>query len=650
VPNSPAWWQENIYPEDKDAALTAFYAHVGVDRAPYDMNVRYYHRNGSTVWVRCRGLARFNDQGVPVRMLGAHNDITSLMQAQEELKAQLLMRDQALEVLTTTALDGYFDWDIPSGREYLSDRWKQSLGYDPDEIENTHAAWERLLHPDDVAKAQLAIQQHLDNGEPYNIVLRYRKKTGDWTYMRAQGVAQRHPVTGESVHMFGTHTDVTDLFAARDQAKSANLAKSTFLATMSHEIRTPLNCLLGMAQSLMASSLTDEQREDLLTLQNAGTHLLSLVNDLLDFSRIEAGHLVLEKETFNIQETVTSVLDVQLGDADRKGIELIYDTKIPPGSRFEGDSDRVRQIVFNLVGNALKFTDEGSIEVLLEPEERDAIIGVAIHVTDTGIGMTADQQKDIFADFTQADSGTRRKYGGSGLGLSICKKLVNAMKGTMAVQSDSNRGSKFSVWIPGLTIAHSNEVISWCSPLDPIDMYQAEGTHLLARCLERLGCVVRRYQREDEFLSAIADNKSFVVLGRKSAQNAKLMELLAQKKDSIRIIVVGRCSRAILGTFPADHRPLVLPHFPTSDEVLSALSGRILLCRHVDDTAADLIGNTTDEPLRVLIAEDNRVNQKVLLRLLSRLPCTSTIVSDGSEAVKACEQRQFDLILMDYCM
>ena len=161
IPNKSAWWQENIFPEDKSKALTAYQGHVGPERLPYDQLVRYVHKNGDTIHVRCRGKALFDANGKPVRMLGAHNDVTDLMRAKERLESDLRMKDAALDVLRTTALDGYFDWDMKTGEESLSERWKRLLGYEPHEIEDLHSVWKSLLHPDDVAIAQAALDQHL---------------------------------------------------------------------------------------------------------------------------------------------------------------------------------------------------------------------------------------------------------------------------------------------------------------------------------------------------------------------------------------------------------------------------------------------------------------------------------------------------------
>lgn len=376
IPDTSAWWQENIFPEDKEAAIRIFNDHI-TKHTPYDLIVRYKHKDGSTVWVRCRGKALFNEHGKPVRMIGAHNDLTAMMKVQDELKK----KEAVLDLLCTTALDGFWDWNMKTNEDFLSARWKKSLGYEEADIENTVEAWISLLHPDDIPKAMEAVKRHMEEGAEYNIVLRYKRKNGTWAHMLAQGVAQKDE-DGNWARMFGTHTDVSYLEDAR-AAREASEAKSVFLATMSHEIRTPLNAVLGMAQVLMTTDLTEEQEECVTILQNSGAHLLSLINDILDFSQIESGIITIAKEEFSIQKTVVSVLDVFLLQARQRKIALTFESHVPAGTKFCGDSERICQVLFNLVGNALKFTAVGSVGVNMSAKEVDGKSGVLFQIRDT---------------------------------------------------------------------------------------------------------------------------------------------------------------------------------------------------------------------------------------------------------------------------
>jgi len=202
--NSPDAWQDKIFAEDKDRALEAFFEHIGPNRKPYDEILRYRHRDGSTVWVRCKGTATFDSDDKCIRFMGCHTDVTSLMQAQEKY----LKNEAALDLLRNYAMDGYWDWNIKTGENLLSARWKKTLGYDEDEIDDHIDAWKALLHPDDLPKALAAKKRHMEQGTPYSEELRYKRKDGSWAHMLSQGVATKDDNDGEWTRMFGTHTDV----------------------------------------------------------------------------------------------------------------------------------------------------------------------------------------------------------------------------------------------------------------------------------------------------------------------------------------------------------------------------------------------------------------------------------------------------------
>lgn len=603
VPNTPDWWMSAIFEEDKIEALKAFDNHVQ-HGAPYDMIVRYKHKDGSTVWVRCHGKAFFgsSDTTKPIRMLGCHNDVTQLMKVQEALRK----KEAILDLLTTTSLDGYWDWNLLTGETLMSERWKNILGYQENELAITIETWLSLVVPDDLNKWNEAVRAHKERNEPLNVVIRYKRKIGTVAHMLTQGVAQRsgNDPNGEWVRMYGTHADVSYLEEAR-MAKEASAAKTTFLATMSHEIRTPLNAVLGMAQALMTTELNDEQLDCVKILHNSGAHLLSLINDILDFSQIETGMISLANEEVDIQKNVRNVLVVlqqsriatanmnntnegidnksisDLASVTKSPVVCGYEggaktrfiTKVPVNTKIFGDPERIRQVLFNLVGNALKFTAEGTVTVLMELEsktkrqiykeqhstfnkessvsskqlanhavafqqlqtyqkenvvlnsmtsiashhlyqrhdstgvsinssntdsrssighhESDVICdesvdnkqnihGIAISVEDTGCGIAPDSLLFIFDDFRQASYDIRCKYGGNGLGLSICKKLVLAMGGTLTVSSVLGQGSTFRFWLPGLVDSPPTTIITLQeSNTSTIEVIDAPSVYLL---------------------------------------------------------------------------------------------------------------------------------------------------------------------------
>eukprot|EP00977_Amphora_coffeiformis_P029957 scaffold43702_cov183-Amphora_coffeaeformis.AAC.1 len=659
VPNTSAWWQDKIFPEDKEAAIKAFQDHIE-HGTPYNMIVRYWHKDGSTIWVRCRGTALFNDQGKPIRMLGAHNDLTQLMTIQEELRA----KEDVLDLLCTTALDGFWDWNIKTGEEFLSKRWKESLGYQQHELENTVDQWKALIHPDDQSKATEAVQRHMELGEPYSVVLRYIRKNGTIAHMLGQGVAQKDE-RGEWVRMFGTHTDVSYLEEAR-MARQANEAKSTFLRTMSHEIRTPLNAVLGMAELLSETDLTEEQRDCLSTLHNSGKHLLGLINDILDFSQIETGQVNLCNKEFKVQNAVSDVLGGLAVEAERKDVALTFETSVTAGSTFIGDNERIRQVVFNFIGNAVKFTEPGgAVHVSLKAESIEQCPGVRIDVNDTGVGMTPDQIEIIFEDFVQASADIRHRFGGSGLGLSICRKLVAAMGGKIEVQSELGVGSTFSLWLPGL-VEKSGIEKSGTELL--VDHFAKESTPNKKVFLynnpkilpqKRQSSVVKAIEATGRKVSVISDFDKLKDTCRQCEHSIVIVSSLPQSLDSNAIPSLLECNDKLelvcVGKGRDQGVPIVNRHrvrqlssFPTSDDFFEAFSPRGTDA--TNRTSKYDISGIIGRDLRVLLAEDNKINVKLMRKILSRFPCKVEVAKNGCEAVEMAQKGKWDVILMDLIM
>jgi PAS domain S-box-containing protein len=304
--------------------------------------------------------------------------------------------------------------------------------------------------------------------------------------------------TGEVRGFYVLVTDITAIQTARDEAVKLAAAKTDFLSNMSHEIRTPLNGILGMTQLLLDTSLTCEQREIAMTSQNCSEHLLAIVNDVLDFSKIESGRLQLESIAFDLKNLMAQTCAAFAPTAQTKGLALTIDVSIAAAHRV-GDPTRIRQVLLNLLGNAVKFTSTGSVSVTISEEEKSD--DVLFAVTDTGIGMTAEQLPRVFERFTQADSSTSRRFGGSGLGLAICRRLVDLMGGQLSVSSDKDKGSRF--WFRlSLPAASLSDVLPLEVPANDPESIGLNGLRVLVaednpvnqllvrKMLQRMGCEV----------------------------------------------------------------------------------------------------------------------------------------------------------------
>ncbi|WP_395749795.1 ATP-binding protein [Prosthecobacter sp.] len=374
-----------------------------------------------------------------------------LPNAPAEAVRELAESEERFALAVRGTSDGIWDWDIRTNKVFFSPPWKSMIGYADDEIANDFSAFENLLHPEDHDRVLATLNDYLESRIPrYYVEFRFHHKDGSWRWILARGRALRDE-NGKPYRMAGSHTDVTErkrdeeeLRKARHDAESANHAKSAFLANMSHEIRTPMNGVIGMSELLLETSLNDTQREYLEMLKHSADSLLELLNDILDFSKIEAGRMELDSHEFDLNEIVTEVAQAMGVRAFQKRLVLLHNLSPEVPARLIGDDGRLRQILINLIGNAIKFTHKGgvTIEVSVESETAD-LVTLHFKINDTGIGIADEMQESIFEAFTQAETSTSRRYGGTGLGLAICRDLIALMQGRIWVESKPGAGSTF---------------------------------------------------------------------------------------------------------------------------------------------------------------------------------------------------------------
>jgi PAS domain S-box-containing protein len=525
-------WANALHPDDYDLTMNALRRHLQ-EHLPFDVEYRCKSPSGEYKWFRGKGQAIWNGAGIPTRMAGSISDITESKSEKLSLESLTERLELALEATNT----GLWDWNIITGETYFNDSWYTMLGYQPRELPMHVDAWKELCHPDDLCRAMRELSRYMrGKSSLYRCDQRVKRKDGSWMWIDDVGRIVERDEEGNPLRMIGVHIDIEVLKEREEQLRIAKRAaersaqaKGEFLANMSHEIRTPMNGVLGMTELLLESRLDEDQFDLASTAHRSAESLLAVINDILDFSKIEAGKIELAPVDFNLYrffEEVDSLHRIRFGQKD---LSLVWkiDDHVPQDLR--GDTGRLRQVLVNLVGNALKFTPAGGA-VILQVEKVAAgssATTLRFSVTDTGIGVPKEKQAKIFEAFEQADSSTTRQYGGTGLGLAISARLVELMGGQIGLESKEGAGTVFF-----FTADFELPLKSTC-----------------------------RIQQQDH-----------------------------------------------AGEFS-------LP-----------------------------------PELRVLVAEDNEVNQKLAKRLLEKSGCLVSVANNGKEAVDLFEKENFDLILMDIQM
>ena len=639
---------------------------------------------GRTVWWLTRLTPLTRAKGKVVRLVGRAVDITERKQA--ELRSRSL--SERLQLASAAAQIGIWDLDLRSRRQIWDERMHEIYGVAPADYDGTYAAWARRVHPADLERVERLFQRALDGRQVFDTTFRILRESAEVRTLRAFGHVERD-AQGGLRRMVGVNWDISaeqesqnEMLRAKNEAEQLNrllgdalgrakelareaaaagVAKSAFLANMSHEIRTPLNAVLGMSSLLLSSGLNLEQRELAETIRSSGDSLLELLNDILDFSKIDSGKLELERQTFVVRDCIESAIDVLAGRAAEKNLDLIYwlAEDVPPVAI--GDVTRLRQVMLNLLGNAVKFTGKGEIYLTVRCIEPTTPGGLRLHVAvhDSGIGVPPDRLDRLFKSFSQVDASTTRNFGGTGLGLAISKRLVELMGGRIWVESEAGKGSVFQfevdlarggaeteavgtvVGFPGRRVLIVDDNPTQCRVL----CLQAVTWGLIPRATTSAQEALAWLTRGDSFDIAIIDQHMPEVSGTEWVTRMRASRTPAQ----LPVVLLTRLGHGL----PAEENGLVgcsskpvkpRPLLALVRQALTGVAGQKSQPAAVDENIA------RDHPLRVLLAEDNAVNQRVASLMLKKLGYAADVAGNGREAIAAIERREYDLVLMDLQM
>ncbi len=593
------------------------------------------------------------------------------IEERQRIEGRLKASEERFKLAVEGGGDVIWEYD-PAGQTFwFASRLLELLGYEEGELKSDFDTWKAGLHPEDAARAIGAFEGHLASDSPYDIEYRIRRNDGSYLWVHCKARSLRD-AAGNVLRTSGTLSDISRLKEAeqaireaKEIAEEATRSKSMFLANMSHEIRTPMNAVIGMSHLALKTDLDPRQRDYVQKIHNAGTALLGIINDILDFSKIEAGKISMESVDFDLEQVMSGV-SAMIGDkVFDKGLELLFDVAPDVPRYLVGDPLRVGQILLNLVSNAVKFTERGEVLVQVRVDGRNGgKTLLRFSVRDTGIGMTPEQTVNLFREFTQGDGSTTRKYGGTGLGLTISKRFAEMMGGTIWVDSVAGKGSTFSftIWLGIGREEHGRRVIP--EGLNDARVLvvddNAGAREILAELLAALPFRVDQVASGEEAIAAVRDpgpggRHSLVFMDWKmpGMDGIEASRAIKAMPDPPPIIMVTAFGREDLRSEAEQARMDGFLVKPVSASSMVDAIVRIFAPQSSGENTGIAAATHDLSGARLLLAEDNEINQQIAVELLEGSGARVDVAGNGREAVSkvlSAGPQSYDLVLMDLQM
>lgn len=638
-------------------------------RAPFEAEFRIRRKDDRVMCLRAKGQVYRGEHNAPFRMLGVCENITAEREAGEKIRQLSQVVEQSPTMVIITDLNGQI--------EYVNASFSEITGYSGEEAIGRNPRF--LRGPEPAPALSNNLWAVVASGRTWKGEFCNRRKNGEVFWVDSA----ISPVLNDQkkvTHFMAIQQDITlrkemekALKDAKEAAEAATEAKGQFLANMSHEIRTPMNAIVGLAYLCQQTDLTPRQSGYLKKITVAADNLLGIINEILDFSKAEAGKISLETIEFDLDDILDQLSDLITGKAQEKGLEVVFLTSPEVPTKLIGDPLRLEQILINLANNAVKYTPSGEIVISSEVARRENdSVWLRFTVSDTGIGMTEEQQQKLFQPFTQADSSITRRFGGTGLGLAICKRLIDAMNGEIKIESAPNHGSMFRFTVK-LPVAAEREPLHPTSDLRGLNVLVIDDSESALSAfrsqLQSLSFVVstaRTLEEASERLSSRVAVRQFdlILLDWKFPGISGPEAIRAIRKSSlagdengrhIPIISVVPFGQEIIAekTIGSELEALLIKPFTLStllDTILKVFHKDVSIPRRSSRTTLSQEALADLRGLKILLVEDNEINQDFASELLTRAGISVEIAGNGMLALQVLENHQFDCVLMDVQM